>query len=142
VLGAKIECRRFRARAADGTKGHQLGAVFRLKGKVRNTTTGNTGDQLVSVRIVLPETIDSELSYFMSEWRQKHAYNPGRSADLAALGVRSVQLIKPHNASREAAFPSAWPSHIHTDKFDGFDRQRSELHDGCMKNADGSVAGC
>jgi hypothetical protein len=46
---------------------------------VRNTTTGNTGDQLVSVRIVLPETIDSELSYFMQEWRQKHGYNPGRS---------------------------------------------------------------
>jgi hypothetical protein len=47
---------------------------------VRNTTTGNTGDQLVTVRIVLPETIDSELSYFMSEWRQKHSYNPGRSS--------------------------------------------------------------
>jgi hypothetical protein len=28
---------------------------------------------------VLPDTIDNELSYFLSEWRQKHQYNPGRS---------------------------------------------------------------
>ena len=43
-------------------KGTSSGRVFRLKGKgVRNTTTGNTGDQLVTVRIVLPETIDDEL---------------------------------------------------------------------------------
>jgi len=25
---------------------------------------------------VLPETIDDQLSYFMSEWRQKHGYDP------------------------------------------------------------------
>jgi DnaJ-class molecular chaperone len=78
VLGAKIEVQTISGRVQlTVPKGTSSGRVFRLKGKgVRNSTTGNTGDQLVSVRIVLPETIDSELSYFMSEWRQKHAYNP------------------------------------------------------------------
>ena len=81
VLGAKIEVPTASGRVAlQVPKATSSGRVFRLKGKgVRNTTTGNTGDQLVTVRIVLPETIDSELSYFMSEWRQKHSYNPGRS---------------------------------------------------------------
>ena len=36
------------------------------------------GDQLVKVRIVLPENIDDSLSYFFTEWRQKHGYDPGR----------------------------------------------------------------
>lgn len=81
VLGAKIEVQTISGRVqVTMPKGTSSGRVFRLKGKgVRNSTTGNTGDQLVSVRIVLPETIDSELSYFMQEWRQKHGYNPGRS---------------------------------------------------------------
>jgi len=81
VLGAKIEVQTISGRVQlTVPKGTSSGRVFRLKGKgVRNTTTGNTGDQLVTVRIVLPETIDNELSYFMSEWRQKHSYNPGRS---------------------------------------------------------------
>jgi DnaJ-class molecular chaperone len=61
-------------------KGTSSGRVFRLKGKgVRNTTTGHTGDQLVTVRIVLPDAVDDKLAYFMSEWRQTHGYNPGRS---------------------------------------------------------------
>ena len=82
VLGAKIEVQTISGRVQlTVPKGTSSGKVFRLKGKgVRNTTTGNTGDQLVTVRIVLPETIDDELSYFMSEWRQKHGYNPGRSS--------------------------------------------------------------
>jgi hypothetical protein len=45
---------------------------------VQNATAGRTGDQLVSVRIVLPEKVDDELSYFLSEWKQKNAYDPGR----------------------------------------------------------------
>jgi DnaJ-class molecular chaperone len=62
-------------------KGTSSGRVFRLKGKgVRNSATGNTGDQLVTVHIVLPDKIDDELSYFLSEWRLKHRYNPGRSS--------------------------------------------------------------
>jgi DnaJ-class molecular chaperone len=81
VLGAKIEVATISGRVQlTIPKGTSSGRAFRLKGKgVHNAGTRHTGDQLVTVRIVLPDTIDSELSYFLSEWRQKHHYNPGRS---------------------------------------------------------------
>jgi DnaJ-class molecular chaperone len=80
VLGAKIEVPTIAGRVQlTLPKGTSSGRIFRLKGRgVHNTTTGHTGDQLVTVRIVLPETIDDELSYFLSEWRHKHKYDPGR----------------------------------------------------------------
>ncbi len=81
VLGAKIEVPTISGRVQlTIPKGTSSGRVFRLKGKgVHSATTGRTGDQLVTVRIVLPDVIDEKLSYFMSEWRQAHRYNPGRS---------------------------------------------------------------
>jgi len=81
VLGAKIEVQTLSGRVQlTIPKGTSSGRVFRLKGKgVRNTMTSHTGDQLVTVRIVLPDTVDDKLAYFMSEWRQSHRYNPGRS---------------------------------------------------------------
>jgi DnaJ-class molecular chaperone len=80
VLGAKIEVPTISGRVQlTIPKGTNSGRVFRLKGKgVRNAQIGTTGDQLVMVRIVLPEVIDEKLSYFLSEWRQKHAYDPRR----------------------------------------------------------------
>ena len=81
VLGAKIEVPTVSGRVQlTIPKGTSSGRVFRLKGKgVRNSPAGNIGDQLVTVRIVLPDAIDEKLAYFMSEWRQSHKYNPGRS---------------------------------------------------------------
>lgn len=78
ILGAKIEVPTISGRVQlTIPKGTSSGRVFRLRGKgVRNVTAGTTGDQLVTVRIVLPEKIDDSLAYFMSEWRQRHAYNP------------------------------------------------------------------
>jgi DnaJ-class molecular chaperone len=58
-------------------KGTSSGKTFRLKGKGVRTRSGS-GDQLVTVKIVLPHEIDESLSYFFSEWRQKHGYDPGR----------------------------------------------------------------
>lgn len=80
VLGAKIEVPTISGRVAlQIPKATSSGRVFRLKGKgVRNLAAGTTGDQLVSVKIVLPETIDDSLAYFLSEWRQKHGYDSGR----------------------------------------------------------------
>jgi DnaJ-class molecular chaperone len=80
VLGAKIEVPTISGRVAlQIPKGTSSGQVFRLKGKgVRHQQTVATGDQLVTVRIVLPDQIDDSLAYFLSEWRQKHAYDPGR----------------------------------------------------------------
>jgi DnaJ-class molecular chaperone len=81
VLGAKIEVPTVSGRVQlTIPKGTSSGRVFRLKGKgVLNATAGRSGDQLVSVRIVLPEKIDDKLAYFLSEWRQSHRYDPRKS---------------------------------------------------------------
>jgi DnaJ-class molecular chaperone len=81
VLGAKVEVPTISGRVQlTIPKGTSSGRVFRLKGKgVRNSTSGVTGDQLMTVRIVLPQTIDDKLAYFMSEWRQSHRYDPRKS---------------------------------------------------------------
>jgi DnaJ-class molecular chaperone len=81
VLGAKIEVPTVSGRVQlTIPKGTSSGRVFRLKGKgVHNVSAGRTGDQLVSLRIVLPDKIDDKLAYFLSEWRQSHRYDPRRS---------------------------------------------------------------
>lgn len=78
VLGAKVEVATVSGRVTlTLPKGTSSGRVFRLKGKgVKNATTGQVGDQLVTVQIILPEVIDESLSYFMTEWRQRHPYDP------------------------------------------------------------------
>lgn len=74
VLGGKVEVQTIDGRVSlTLPKGTNSGRVFRLKGKGVHTTAANTtGDQLVTVRIVLPDVIDEDLSYFMQEWRAKH----------------------------------------------------------------------
>ncbi len=80
VLGGKIEVATVSGRVAlQIPKGTSSGRIFRLKGKgVRSASDGSTGDQLVTIRIVMPETIDETLSYFMTEWKKNHPYDPGR----------------------------------------------------------------
>lgn len=69
ILGAKVEVPTVDGRVQLSIpKGTSSGRIFRLKGKgVRNAATNTTGDQLVTVRIVLPETIDDELGYMISK---------------------------------------------------------------------------
>lgn len=55
--------------------GTTTGKILRLKGKGVQTKSA-TGDQLVTLKIALPETIDDELSEFMKKWRDSHAYDP------------------------------------------------------------------
>lgn len=80
VLGGKIEVPTASGRVQlTIPKGTSSGRVFRLKGKgARNPSRGTTGDELVTVRIVLPEAIDDGLAYFIAEWRKKHPYDAGR----------------------------------------------------------------
>lgn len=79
VLGGRIEVQTASGRVQlTLPKGTSSGKVFRLKGKGIRTKAGSFGDQLVTVRIVMPNEIDDALSYFFSEWRQKNAYDPGR----------------------------------------------------------------
>jgi DnaJ-class molecular chaperone len=81
VLGAKVEVPTISGRVQLSIpRGTQSGRVFRLKGKgIANAASGTTGDQLVTVRIMLPETIDTELEQFLTAWRQKNSYDPGRA---------------------------------------------------------------
>lgn len=81
VLGAKVEVPTLTGRVQlTIPKGTSSGRVLRLKGKgVKSNGRAEAGDQLVTIRIVLPENIDDTLAYFFSEWRQKNHYDPGRN---------------------------------------------------------------
>jgi DnaJ-class molecular chaperone len=80
VLGAKVEVPTITGRVQlTIPKGTSSGCVLRMKGKgVKSASRPEPGDQLVTVRIVLPDVIDDSLAYFFSEWRQKNGYDPGR----------------------------------------------------------------
>lgn len=80
ILGAKVS-----VPTIDGQvnmkvpKGSTTGQVLRLRGKgVRSPARKKRGDQLVTLKVVMPKTIDPELSQFMEGWRKTHAYDPRR----------------------------------------------------------------
>jgi len=52
--------------------GSNAGTTLRLRGK----GVGGRGDALVTLRLVLPETPDAELSAFLKQWEAKHPYDP------------------------------------------------------------------
>ncbi len=80
VLGAKIAVQTLTGRVQlQVPKGTSSGKTFRLRGKGIKPTTGTTaGDQLVTVRIEMPETIDEELQEFFRQWRAKNGYDVAR----------------------------------------------------------------
>ncbi|MBS0233311.1 MAG: J domain-containing protein [Proteobacteria bacterium] len=79
VLGGRVEVPTPSGRVQLSIpKGTSSGKTFRLKGKGARGKGGHVGDQLVTVKIVMPPEVDESLSYFFSEWRQKHGYDPGR----------------------------------------------------------------
>jgi DnaJ-class molecular chaperone len=55
-------------------KGSNTGATLRLKGKGITAPAG-TGDQLVKLRVTLPDPPDPELVKFLERWGQGHAYD-------------------------------------------------------------------
>jgi DnaJ-class molecular chaperone len=78
VLGARIEVPTINGRVTVSVpKAASTGQVLRLRGKgIRNNRTGVTGDQLITLKIVLPPRIDGDLERFLSDWMQKHPYDP------------------------------------------------------------------
>ncbi len=80
VLGAKIEVPTLTGRVQlQVPKGTSSGKTFRLRGKGVKPASGTTaGDQLVTVRIVMPDSIDEELTDFFSKWRKDKGYDAGR----------------------------------------------------------------
>lgn len=78
ILGGRVEVTTPTGRVhVTLPKGTSSGQVFRLRGKgAKNAATGKHGDLLATVRIVLPDKIDDGLAYFISEWKNKHRYDP------------------------------------------------------------------
>ena len=102
VIGAKIEVPTLTGRVQlTIPPGTSSGRVFRLKGKgIANATAGSTGDQLVTVRIVLPETADESLVEFLRTWREalERLQSPqtagnGQVQNHQIEGVRGVQRL-------------------------------------------------
>jgi len=78
VLGAKV-----RVPTVSGTvrmtvsAGSNSGDTLRLKGKGVPPVGGRAaGDQVVTLRVQLPEEPDEELKSFLAEWAKSHAYDP------------------------------------------------------------------
>ncbi|MDP9196813.1 MAG: J domain-containing protein [Pseudomonadota bacterium] len=58
-------------------KGSNTGTVLRLRGK----GIGGRGDQKVTLRVTLPDTVDRDLETFLGEWSGKHPYNPRKNME-------------------------------------------------------------
>jgi DnaJ-class molecular chaperone len=59
-------------------KGSNTGAVLRLRGKGVARPDGSHGDELVKLKVMLPEKPDAELETFLSGWSPGAAYDPRR----------------------------------------------------------------
>jgi DnaJ-class molecular chaperone len=60
-------------------KWSNTGAVLRLKGKGATRAGGGSGDELVALKIALPEKPDAELESFIAKWGG--AYNPRQTME-------------------------------------------------------------
>lgn len=78
VLGAKVQVPTVTGRVAVTIpKGASSGKMLRLREKgIKNTRTKKAGDQVVKLKIVMPETIDDELAEAIEKWSQSNSYNP------------------------------------------------------------------
>ena len=55
------------------------GRVLRLKGEGVPRPDGTRGDELVTLKVMLPELPDPELEKFVAQWRQATAGGPPRA---------------------------------------------------------------
>lgn len=77
VLGAKIRIPTpAGAVMLNVPKGSSSGAILRLKGKGVQRRDGGAGDQLVTLKVVLPSTPDPELETFVANWSGKASFDP------------------------------------------------------------------
>ncbi len=89
VLGARVEVPTIGGRVTVAVpKGASSGQVLRLRGKgVKNNRSNTRGDQLITLKIVLPAVIDSDLERLMQDWSSKRPYDPrARFREAAGAG--------------------------------------------------------
>lgn len=60
-------------------KSSSSGAVLRLKGRGVPVRGSGRGDHLVEIRIALPDTPDAELERLVTEWEDRHPYDPRKA---------------------------------------------------------------
>ena len=76
VTGGKIEVPTISGKVnMTVPKGASSGQTMRLRGK-GIAAKGGRGDQLVRLKIVMPDKVDKELETFMKSWAEDHAYDP------------------------------------------------------------------
>ena len=82
VLGAKIRVPTPTGEVAMTIPaGSNSGKTLRLRGKgIPGAADRKPGDQIVTLRVVLPDTPDPELKSFLENWATDHAYDPRTQA--------------------------------------------------------------
>ncbi len=88
VLGARVEVPTIGGRVTVAVpKGASSGQVLRLRGKgIKSSRSGVHGDQLITLKLVLPASVDSELERIIHDWMQNHPYDPrSRFRELAGV---------------------------------------------------------
>lgn len=82
VMGAKVTVPTIDGKVAVTIPpGSNTGAVLRLKGRGVAGVNGARGDQLVTLKVVLPEQ-DSEFRKLVEKWGPRHGYDPRAKAGL------------------------------------------------------------
>ncbi|MFC2967588.1 DnaJ C-terminal domain-containing protein [Acidimangrovimonas pyrenivorans] len=77
VLGAKVEVPTIAGPVkVTVPKGATGGQVLRLRGRGIAAPGRAVGDQLVELKIAMPQEVDDDLARFMEEWRKTHGYDP------------------------------------------------------------------
>jgi DnaJ-class molecular chaperone len=56
--------------------GVTTGSRLRVRGKGVASAKGERGDQIVSLKVVMPKTLAPEMKKAFEEWREKYSYNP------------------------------------------------------------------
>jgi DnaJ-class molecular chaperone len=62
-------------------RGANTGRVLRLKGKGASNSAGGHGDEYVTLKVVLPDEPDPELTAFAERWQAGKAQNPRRNLE-------------------------------------------------------------
>ncbi|MEM7620146.1 MAG: DnaJ C-terminal domain-containing protein [Pseudomonadota bacterium] len=78
VLGDKIEVPTANGKVSITIpKGSSSGKLLRLREKgIKNKRTGKTGDQIVKLKIIMPDAIDKDLESAVKKWHSNNKYNP------------------------------------------------------------------
>ncbi len=77
VLGGKIDVPTLYGKVSMNIPaGSSSGQTLRLKGKgIKAGKNQAAGDQRVTLKIVLPETLDDDIKNFFKSWREKHSHD-------------------------------------------------------------------